>query len=388
MNNLTNNINFVYFNKIDEIYHTFTPSLNGLQELLFLIYNIYYKNDQFNLISPEVKSSFNSTLKLLMKKHNLFYSDQSTNTFDFQSCQDYINLLIMLENNHFDKQFKNYIVGIVQHINPVLVEEYDVCIYDQNYIKNWFNKAGVDLTQNPIVIQGVKIPNIISLHNKYPLVDLGFEFYHLLFKIYKPLIERNFCFYEADGYKITNKDIVLDCGSNMGLFAAYAASKGAKVYCFEPMSYIRNYLQAVKDLYPDNIIIIPYALGEKEQVDIFRQSTNPGECRSITNGNITNFSDTLYSEKVKVINLDSFIELNQIIPTFIKMDIEGGELSALKGCKTLLIKNKPVLSISLDHNESDLAVLPNFIESLDLNYQITYFNKGEGINNSLFMLCQ
>ena len=56
----------------------------------------------------------------------------------------------------------------------------------------------------------------------------------------------------------------------MGLFAAYAASKGATVYCFEPMSYTRNYLKEVQNLYPNNIIILPYAIGNNAEVDYFQ----------------------------------------------------------------------------------------------------------------------
>jgi FkbM family methyltransferase len=205
----------------------------------------------------------------------------------------------------------------------------------------------------------------------------------LLFKLYKTVIERDFCFYEADKYKITEKDIVFDCGANMGLFAAYAASKGAMVYCFEPMSYIRNYLKEVQKLYPENIVIIPYGTGVKKESLVFTQTKNPGECSLNTSSN-----EVLYQEKVSIIKLDDFITATGIQPTFIKMDIEGSELMALKGSYNFLKSNKIVLSISLDHKSDDKILIPNFINNLDLNYNIFYYNKGESVNNSLFMLCK
>jgi hypothetical protein len=55
----------------------------------------------------------------------------------------------------------------------------------------------------------------------------------------------------------------------MGLFALYCASKGAKVYCFEPMSYIRDFLNISKSIYPDNIYIIPYGLSNDEKEEYF-----------------------------------------------------------------------------------------------------------------------
>ena len=60
-------------------------------------------------------------------------------------------------------------------------------------------------------------------------------------------------FEEGYEYKITSKDIVFDCGGNMGLFSLYCASKGATVYSFEPMSYVRDFLKISQSLYPTKI---------------------------------------------------------------------------------------------------------------------------------------
>jgi FkbM family methyltransferase len=58
--------------------------------------------------------------------------------------------------------------------------------------------------------------------------------------------------------------------------------------------------------------------------------------------------------------------------TFIKMEVEGSELEGLKGGKNTIIKNKPKLSIPVYHKPEDILTLPNFIESLDLNYKIGF----------------
>ena len=59
------------------------------------------------------------------------------------------------------------------------------------------------------------------------------------------------------------------------------------------------------------------------------------------------------------------------------MDIEGSELFALKGCYNYLKNNKIVLSISLDHGIEDKTLIPNFINMLNLDYNIFYYTKGD-----------
>ena len=384
LNNLKiNDINFIYFNKIDEIYISFENSLDNFKEIICLIYKIYYQNDQFEIINNTTKESLRSMLKLLISKNNYF--EKYEENFNFNDKQSYINLIQVLLKYNFNISFKDYIISIVQQIDPLLIKNQDVCIYDELYIKNWFTKLNINLNADILNIKDTLIPNFIKLNKSYNLINLDFEFYHLLFKIYKPVIERGFSFYEAGQYNISENDIVFDCGANMGLFAAYAASKGAIVYCFEPMSYTRNYLKEVQNLYPNNIIILPYAIGDNAEIDYFQQMKNPGESKI---DNHFNLIDGIYKEKVQIIKLDDFIRDNKIYPTFIKMDIEGSELIALKGCNEFLRTNKPVLSISLDHHNDDKALIPNYINDFGLNYNIFYFNKGECINNSLFMLCK
>lgn len=326
-------------------------------------------------------------LTLLIKDQGFFEKEQSE--FDINNRQSYINLFIALVKYNFSSSFKNYIISIINLINPDILNTQDECKYDEFFIKDWFNKKGIDLENDVINIKGTLIPNFYKLNKVYNLIDLHFEFYHLLYKIYKPVIENNYCFYEAGKYKISSNDIIFDCGANMGMFAAYAASKGAKVYCFEPMSYIRNYLKEVQKLYPNNIIIIPYALGKFDCIEHFKQTLNPGACCVESSLMPITVNDSeLYNERVYVTSIDNFIAEYKVFPTFIKMDIEGGESIALEGGLKFLKENKIILSISLDHNENDKAQLPNFIHSLNLNYQIYYFNKGDSINNTLFMLCK
>lgn len=55
--------------------------------------------------------------------------------------------------------------------------------------------------------------------------------------------------------------------------------------------------------------------------------------------------------------------------TYIKMDVEGSELEALKGSITTIQNYRPKLAISLYHKPEDIIEIPLFLEKLDLGYK-------------------
>ena len=57
-------------------------------------------------------------------------------------------------------------------------------------------------------------------------------------------------------------------------------------------------------------------------------------------------------------------------PTFIKMDIEGAEPSALRGAAALIRRNSPVLAVCLYHAQEHLWELPQFIHTLNPDYDL------------------
>lgn len=56
--------------------------------------------------------------------------------------------------------------------------------------------------------------------------------------------------------------------------------------------------------------------------------------------------------------------------TFIKLDIEGVELEALKGAQETIKKYRPTLAISIYHKPEDIVQLPQFVKSLVPEYQL------------------
>ena len=55
--------------------------------------------------------------------------------------------------------------------------------------------------------------------------------------------------------------------------------------------------------------------------------------------------------------------------TFIKLDVEGAELEALKGAAGTIRRNRPKLAICMYHKPGDLFEIPLFIKSLAPEYR-------------------
>lgn len=84
-------------------------------------------------------------------------------------------------------------------------------------------------------------------------------------------------------------------------------------------------------------------------------------------GTSSSISDSSGENSIAVDTIDNL--LNSAPVTFIKMDIEGSELNALKGAQESIKKFKPVLAICVYHKAEDLITIPQYIKSLNADYK-------------------
>jgi len=164
-------------------------------------------------------------------------------------------------------------------------------------------------------------------------------------------------------------DYVIDAGGCWGDSALYFArlvKENGKVYTFE---FVPANLQIMKrnlEMNPGlrNIIeIIPSPVWSESNVPVAYSDNGPGS-------KIIDEREGKCRHETKSLSIDDFVAGHQISRIdFIKMDIEGAELSALQGAKETLIKFKPKLAISVYHRLSDFYMVPNYISSLGLQYR-------------------
>lgn len=168
----------------------------------------------------------------------------------------------------------------------------------------------------------------------------------------------------ADFYGVKNQrvdvrvlpgDIVIDAGSWIGDFAAYASAKGATVYAFEPTKYIFDYLLKTAKL-NKNIFPFMQALGD----------TN-GVMELIADPN-NSMGNTLVGEgekdQIEITTIDEFVEKNGIPRIdFIKASVQGYETKVLLGAKKVLREFSPKLA--LFYNYYYYPDMPDFDDELE-----------------------
>ena len=138
----------------------------------------------------------------------------------------------------------------------------------------------------------------------------------------------------------TNKLVVLDIGANIGSYseAIRKFAPQATVFAFEPSSIARKSLED-KFMGDRSVTVVPLALGNKNSKEILWSDTPGSLLASLTKRRLKHFGiDFSQSESVEVVTLDSWASSTKVVPSLIKMDVEGHELDVLKGgFKTLAL---------------------------------------------------
>jgi FkbM family methyltransferase len=169
----------------------------------------------------------------------------------------------------------------------------------------------------------------------------------------------------------TPKGLVIDVGANLGCWSLPLAAHATRVVAFEPQHSIFQLLrQSIKANPQLNISPFNLAVGEeKGSITVPRLTLDtPTNFGGITLGMPHHEQPDAPMDTVAVVTLDEFVYASDPVK-FIKVDVEGAELSVLKGAQKLIKKYKPFLFIESDHKYTDTAALAAFIESL--NYGIS-----------------
>ncbi|MFA6582806.1 MAG: FkbM family methyltransferase [Elusimicrobiaceae bacterium] len=210
---------------------------------------------------------------------------------------------------------------------------------------------------------GVRLPlPMNAADTAYLFADFRDILYHDLFGGY---YDEGDGPYEWGEVKISKGDVVIDAGANIGMFAAFAAKKGATVYAFEPIESVRrNYLEKTALMNP-GIKVVPLALSDTDgYCDIY-----------LTDGSISDAS--LVSARsgkkitIQTITLDSFVKTENLrAVNFVKADIEGAERLLLSGAQNTLREFCPKLSLCTYHLPDDKEVLANLVHKANPAYRI------------------
>ncbi len=180
-----------------------------------------------------------------------------------------------------------------------------------------------------------------------------------------PIYPEEKMYFEYDLFPKT-EEVFIDCGacggSSLDIFLAENDYSFAKYYGIEPD--ITNYAkldQRVSELPADiqnKIKIYNSAVWDKDDTANFFVLHGPGT-----------FQADIGPDVVKTITIDNLLDGERA--TYIKMNIEGSEISALRGAQKTITTYRPRLAIMGYHRTSDFWEVPLLISSYVPDYRIS-----------------
>ena len=147
---------------------------------------------------------------------------------------------------------------------------------------------------------------------------------------------------------VSQGDVVFDIGANVGYFSlgcSKLVGKNGKIYSFEAIPETADILK--KNCHLNclhNITLYKKAVSNKREKKTF---LIPDQGENHTMASMVWHKEDRSAKKVSVdsIVIDYNSELSELSPAFIKIDVEGSEAFVLKGMKSMLQNNSPIIFI-------------------------------------------
>lgn len=225
----------------------------------------------------------------------------------------------------------------------------------------WSSRSKIDAYKRP---EKLSVQYGYGHLDLYDLTDAGYNLKLFFLKngIFVDFILQQYNY--QDLVCVNQGDIVIDAGGCWGDTALYFAVRGAAqifVYEFIPSNVeILEKNVALNPQYEGQITLVKKAVWESSGLDLSFDDSGPSSCVA---------EKGRYAGETRTLSIDDLVDernLSQV--DFIKMDIEGAELSALKGAANTIRKHKPKLAISVYHKPDDLVLIPEYIQSLNPGY--------------------
>ena len=198
--------------------------------------------------------------------------------------------------------------------------------------------------------------------------------------------------------KLINKgDTVIEVGGHIGYISLYFSNLVGKegiVYVFEPginnLPYLKN---NVKEKH--NIVLIEKGVGSSNASMPFYIENLSGQNNSF----IKNFQGFIENKKssfvknasvkevtVDVVRLDNFIYDNNILPNFIKIDVEGYEFEVIKGMSYILKNIQPIFMIEIQDNYKNIYNVMKNENYLMFNDNLKAMKNPDELKGNIFFL--
>jgi FkbM family methyltransferase len=170
-------------------------------------------------------------------------------------------------------------------------------------------------------------------------------------------------YFARDLFAFTEDDVIADCGAFDGdtirCLVERLRLSFREIHALEPdpasFAALEQYVERLPPPVRQRIVLHQLAVAGQRGAARFTANGKPS-ARLSEDGQAV----------VECAPLDEV--LAEAPPTFIKMDIEGAEMEALRGAECLIRANRPILAICVYHRQADLWDIPLLLRSLCDDY--------------------
>jgi FkbM family methyltransferase len=166
--------------------------------------------------------------------------------------------------------------------------------------------------------------------------------------------------------------ISVDVGANVGVYTRALSKLTPVVHAFEPSKELARLLRRTV---PSNVVVHEIALSCRGGTASLKTPVVDGK-RIFGLASLEQLTShpRLDTEIVQTSKLDDAVDGDV---GFIKIDVEGHELSVLRGARSIISRNRPVLLVECEerHNPGGPAKLFEFMN--ELNYSGRFISKGK-----------
>ena len=178
-------------------------------------------------------------------------------------------------------------------------------------------------------------------------------------------------YFGMDFLKLGDNGILVDCGAYIGdSIETYCdhVNSYKKIYAFEPdNANIEEMRKLISDKDLHDVEIIPYATYSKKTVLEY-------DMRGGIDSRIAEYgkynSDNIV--RLETETIDNVVGDDNV--TYIKMDVEGSEMEALRGAERTIKRCKPICGISAYHKKDDIIQIYKLLHEYNPDYKF-YFRE-------------
>ncbi len=176
--------------------------------------------------------------------------------------------------------------------------------------------------------------------------------------------------YGSGAHFVHAEDVVLDCGASDGDFTREALKAGAKLVVSVEISpssaeCIRRNLAG--EIAAGKVIVYPKGVWDRDDMLTLNVDDNNFAANSVVMRPETAHA----AMRVPLTTIDELVaELKLARVDFIKMDVEGAEVRAIRGAHATLARFKPRLAIATEHSPEDERAIPAAVLGERADYRV------------------